>query len=52
MKTIAEEQRKIKFSDVLDQLTDENQQEILGVLEGLYFVHIMDNNVIEEERML
>jgi len=31
------EQGKIEFSEVIDQLNDENQQEILGVLEGLYF---------------
>lgn len=31
------EQSKIEFSYVLDQLTEENQQEVLGVLEGLYF---------------
>lgn len=36
------EQSKIEFSQVLDQLNEENQQEILGVLEGLYFAQNME----------
>jgi len=43
METIAE-QSKIEFSDFLDQLTEENQQEILGVLEGLFFSQITENS--------
>jgi len=43
METIAE-QGKIEFSEVLDQLTEENQQEILGVLEGLLFAQNKKDN--------
>jgi len=43
METVAE-QSKIEFSEVLDQLNEENQQEILGVLEGLYFAQTSEEN--------
>ena len=37
------EQGKTKFSEVLDQLTDENQQEVLGAVEALYFAQNAQN---------
>jgi len=40
----ATEQREINFSEVLDQLNNENQQEILGVLEGLFFAQNKEEN--------
>jgi len=38
------ELNKTDFSEVLEQLTDENQQEILGVLEALYFAQNTEDN--------